>query len=395
MSLLIGIIGKPNVGKSTFFSALTETAVEIGDYPFTTIESNRGVTYVRTKCPDVELGKTCHPNFGKCINGTRLVPVELIDVAGLVPGAHEGKGLGNKFLDDLRRADGFIQVIDSTGSLDQSGNAVGRGKFDPMEDAEFVHNEIVLWLANIISDGLIRNLRKLESEGGKLETIIYEKISGLGVDQREVSAAIRNAAIPSSFKEWDDRVTIHLAEEIIRMSKPGMIVATKGDKIDQEECSKLKERGAHVVSGDYELVLRKASKGGLIEYFPGDTSFRVLDEGKLNSAQKDALKKVSDFMNHNAGTQTQEAVEHLIFKVLKMIVVYPVEDENHWIDKNGNILPDAILMRQGSTAIELAYKVHSDLGDRFIRAVNGRTKRILGRDHVLEDGDVIKIVAAK
>ncbi len=395
MSLLIGIIGKPNVGKSTFFSALTESAAEIGDYPFTTIESNRGVTYVRTKCPDVELGKTCQPNFGKCINGTRLVPVELIDVAGLVPGAHEGKGLGNKFLDDLRRADGFIQVIDSTGSLDQSGNAVGKGKFDPMEDAEFVHNEIVLWLANIISDGLIRNLRKLESEGGKLETIIYEKISGLGVDQREVSAAIKNAAIPSNFKKWDDKVTIRLADEIIRMSKPGIIVATKGDKIDQEESSKLKERGAQVVSGDFELVLRKASKGGLIEYFPGDTSFRVLDEGKLNSAQKDALRKVSDFMNHNAGTQTQEAVEHLVFTVLKMIVVYPVEDENHWIDKNGNILPDAILMRQGSTAIDLAYKVHSDLGDRFIRAVNGRTKRILGRDHVLEDGDVIKIVAAK
>ena len=395
MSLLIGIIGKPNVGKSTFFSALTENAVEIGDYPFTTIESNKGVTYIRAKCPETDLGKKCKPNFGKCANGTRLVPVELIDVAGLVPGAHEGKGLGNKFLDDLRRADGFIQVIDSTGSLDQNGNSVGRGKFDPLDDAEFVHREIVLWLANIISDGLIRNIRKLESEGGKIENIIYEKVSGLGIDPKDISAAVKSAAIPSNLKEWDEGVSVRLAEEIIRTSKPGIIVATKGDKIDQVEASKLKERGAQVVSGDFELVLRKASKAGLISYFPGDVSFSVIDLPKLNQAQRDALKRVEDFMSHNGGTRTQEAVEYLVYKVLGMIVVYPVEDENHWTDKNGNILPDAVLLRQGSTAIDLAYKVHSDLGDRFIRAVNGRTKRILGRDHVLEDGDVIKIVAAR
>jgi ribosome-binding ATPase YchF (GTP1/OBG family) len=395
MSLLIGIIGKPNVGKSTFFSALTENTVEIADYPFTTIESNRGVAYIRAKCPDIELGKKCKPNFGRCVNGTRFVPVELIDVAGLVPGAHEGKGLGNKFLDDLRRADGFIQVVDSTGSLDQNGNSIGKGRFDPLDDAEFVHREIVLWLANIISDGLIRNLRKLESEGGKIENIIYEKVSGLGIDPKDVSVAVKNAAIPSNLKNWDEQVSIRLAEEVIRISKPGIIVATKGDKIDQMEASKLRERGAQVVSGDFELVLRKASKAGLISYFPGDESFSIVDAGKLNPAQQDALNRVKDFMIHNGGTRTQEAIEYLVYEVLKMIVVYPVEDENHWTDKNGNVLPDAVLLRQGSTSLDLAYKVHSDLGDRFIRAVNGRTKRILGRDHILENGDVIKIVAAR
>ncbi len=395
MSILIGIIGKPNVGKSTFFSALTENPVEIADYPFTTIDSNRGVTYIRTRCPEKDIGRKCSPNFGRCSNGTRLVPVELIDVAGLVPGAHEGKGLGNKFLDDLRRADGFIQIVDSTGSLDQNGNNVGRGRVDPLSDAEFVHREIVLWLADIISDGLIRNLRKLESEGGKIEGIIYEKVSGLGIDPKDVALAVKNAGIPSNLKNWDDDVTFRVAEGIVKISKPGIIVASKGDKITKEDADRLRGRGAYVVSGDYELVLRRAAKAGLIDYFPGDTYFTVKDDAKLSPSQRDALRMVADFLKLNGGTGTQDAIEHLVYKVLRMIVVYPVEDENHWTDKNGNVLPDAILMREGSTAIDLAYKVHTDLGEKFIRAVNGRTKRVLGKDYVLVDGDVIKIVAAR
>ncbi len=394
MSLLVGIIGKPNVGKSTFFSALTENVVEIGNYPFTTIESNKGVTYVRSKCPHVELGKKCSPRFGRCNDGTRMVPVELIDVAGLVPGAHEGKGLGNKFLDDLRRADGFIQIIDGTGSLDRNGNFVGHGKYDPLDDAEFVHNEIVLWLSSVISDGLIKGLRKIESEGGKIESFIATKVSGLGIDEKTVSISLKQAGVPSNLREWNDDSIRNLAEDLLSRSKPSIIVATKGDRMSRDERKALSDKGVVVVSGDYELVLRRAAKSGYIDYLPGENSFKILDKDKLSQSQLEALERVRLYMEENNGTGVQQAIEKLVFSILKMIVVYPVEDETHWTDKQGNVLPDALLLKDGSTALDLAFKIHTDLGNNFIRAINGRNKRILGKDYVLKDNDVIKIISS-
>src|SRR3989344_2853460 len=119
--MLIGLVGKPSVGKSTFFKASTLVDVAIASYPFTTIKPNRGVGYVKVDCIDKEFGLKCQPNHGFCINGIRFVPVELMDVAGLVPGASEGRGLGNRFLDDLRQADAFIHIVDISGTTDAEG----------------------------------------------------------------------------------------------------------------------------------------------------------------------------------------------------------------------------------------------------------------------------------
>ena len=114
----VGLVGKPNAGKSTFFSAATAADAQIGDYPFTTIDSNVGVAHVRRECPCGSLGVECEPHNSPCLGGTRYLPVEMVDVAGLVPGAHEGRGMGNQFLDDLRQADVLIQIVDASGQTD-------------------------------------------------------------------------------------------------------------------------------------------------------------------------------------------------------------------------------------------------------------------------------------
>src|SRR5688500_15055948 len=99
----VGLVGKPNVGKSTLFAAATLAEAAIGNYPFTTIEPNVGVGHVRVPDPGAELGVASTPRTGKVVGATRLVPVELVDVAGLVPGAHQGRGLGHKVRSDLLR----------------------------------------------------------------------------------------------------------------------------------------------------------------------------------------------------------------------------------------------------------------------------------------------------
>lgn len=395
----IGLVGKPNVGKSTFFYASTLHTVEIANYPFTTIDANRAFAHVRKSCPHRELGRPCNPKRAPCINGIRLIPVEMIDVAGLVPGAHEGRGLGNKFLDDLRHADVLIHIIDVSGSTDDEGNPVDPHTHDPWMDVEFLEKEVGYWIAGIIQNGWVRLARKIEGEHKRVSEVLAERLSGLNIREKEIREAINNLGLDPKPTKWTERDLLDLAFEIRKLAKPMVIAANKADIVEKEWVERFvkraKERGyiAIPTSADYELALKRAERAGLIKYIPGDSKFEVVDESKLNSAQKKALDKIAEFMDMYEGTGVQKVIETAVYDVLKMIAVYPVEDENKWTDKNGNVLPDVYLMKLGSTALDLAYKVHTDLGNNFIRAIDGRTKRVLGQDYQLKDGDVIKIVA--
>ncbi|MCS3901445.1 redox-regulated ATPase YchF [Methanococcus voltae] len=391
---ILGLLGKPNVGKSTTFNALTENTADIGNYPFTTINPNIGTSYVTKNCACTELNVKCNPNNSKCEDGIRYVPVEIIDVAGLVPEAHKGKGMGNKFLDDLRQADAFILVVDASGKTDLEGNPAEN--HNPIEDVKFLLNELDMWIYNILSKNWDKLSRKAQQER-KPAKIIAEQLSGLNISENQVLAAIR--PLDDSPIKWTDEDMIKLATTLRKISKPMIISANKADHTDAEaNIEKLKEEFKDFLviptSAEIELALTKVSKANLVNY---DGKTVVINEETtkdLNEAQKNALMYMKNYADKFGGTGIQDLVNRAYFELLDMIVVYPVEDENKYCDKKGNVLPDAHLVKKGTTAKELAYKIHTDIGDKFIYAVDAKKKIRIGADQELKDGDVIKIVSA-
>ncbi|MBS3143663.1 50S ribosome-binding GTPase, partial [Candidatus Woesearchaeota archaeon] len=186
--MLIGLIGKPSSGKSTFFKASTLAEVEIANYPFTTIKPNSGIGFVSVDCVDKEFNKQCNPREGFCINHRRFIPVQMMDVAGLVEGASEGKGKGNQFLDDLRQADGFIHVIDISGSTDKDGNPVEPLSHDPSNDVEFLDHELDMWYYQLLKKGWDKFARKVQGENQDIKKALAKQLSGLKVTEENVEA---------------------------------------------------------------------------------------------------------------------------------------------------------------------------------------------------------------
>ena len=392
----LGLVGKPNVGKSTFFAAATMAPAAIASYPFTTIEPNRGIAYVRTPCPHVELGKSCSPSSAPCRTGTRFVPVELLDVAGLVPRAHEGRGLGNKFLDELRQASAFIHVVDASGGTDFEGNIVKPGTHDPLEDVRFLEEEIAHWIRGILERNWEKEARRAELDEVPAERVVHERLAGLGLTEGQVHVAVRDAYMDARLTRWTREDMLRLATALLRRGKPMMVTANNADVTPPELLARLAalgDRRVVSVASEMELALRRAAKAGLVEYEPGAGSFRIVDPGRLSAAQLSGLRRIEEYLAAHGDTGVQRCVEDAAWKLLNLIVVFPVEDETHWTDKKGNVLPDAFFVPQGATARDLAYRVHTALGKNFIRAINGRTKMVVGQDYVVGNGDVLKIVA--
>ncbi|HIH69642.1 MAG TPA: redox-regulated ATPase YchF [Methermicoccus shengliensis] len=388
----VALAGKPNCGKSTFFKAATLANVEIANYPFTTIDANIGISSVRVDCPCLELDERC----GQCREGARFVPVGLIDVAGLVHDAHKGRGLGNAFLDRLREASSIVHVVDASGSTDAEGNPVGVGSHDPLEDVDILERELTYWMMQILVRGWDRLARRVQAEHTKIEHVIAEQLSGVGVSQAHVRAAISELGLPSDKPAaWHEHELLDLCDYLRSVSKPMLIAANKMDTAPEENLKRLKELHYTVVptSAEAELVLRMAERAGLIEYVPGDGDFRIT--GTPTEKQLRALERVGELLERFGSTGVQECLNRAVLELLGLIVVYPVEDEAKWTDKDGRVLPDAFLMPRGSTPRDLAYEVHTELGEGFLYAVDGRTGRRLGESYELKSGDVIKIVAVK
>ena len=392
--MLIGLVGKPSSGKSTFFKAATLADVLIASYPFATIKPNHGIAYIKIDCLDKELNTQCNPSKGYCINHKRFVPIELMDVAGLVEGASEGKGLGNQFLDNLTSADALIHIIDISGETDSEGKETKN--HDPTKDVQMLENELDLWYLGILTKVWKTFARTMQNTKSDFAKSVAKQFSGLKVTEEDIKEDIRkhnyNIEKPS---EWSVQELKNFAHNLRHLTKPMILAANKCDKPNaKENLKKLKETYPNLTiipcSADSELALREATKAELITYIPGDSEFQM--KNKPNEKQQQALDKIKKtVLQPYDSTGVQEILNHLILTQLNYIAIFPAS-ANKLADSKGNILPDCFLLKDGSTALDFAYHLHTDFGKNFIKAIDVRTKQAVGKDHKLKHRDGLEIM---
>ncbi|MGM0604887.1 MAG: redox-regulated ATPase YchF [Halobacteriota archaeon] len=389
--LSIALAGKPNAGKSTFYTAATLADVDVANYPFTTIDANRGVASVRTECPCVALDDRCGND--RCLGGKRYVPIELYDVAGLVPGAHEGRGLGNQFLDELTNADAIVNVVDASGGTNEEGEPVEVGSHDPVEDVEFIQRELDLWLAGIVDRNWESVERTSRSPSFDIDEALSELFTGFGATEADVAASLRSLEYPADPIQWTDEHREAIARDIRERTKPIVLVANKVDVAPAENIDRLEAAADYVIpaTADGELALRRGVEAGVVEYDPGDSDFEIV--GDVSDSQRRGLERIRSVMTEHGGTGVQQALNVAVYDLLDHLTVYPVQNESKWTDGTGTVLPDAFLLPSGSTPKDLAYAVHTDIGAGYLHAVNARTNRRISEQYELADGDVIKIVS--
>jgi len=389
----IGLVGKPNCGKSTFFKASTLAEVAIAPYPFTTIAKNEGAAFVKVNCVDKEFNVKCNPRFGYCMDGERFVPVDLLDVAGLVPGAHEGKGMGNQFLDDLNQADVLIHIIDVSGSTNEKGEAVEPLSYDPINDIRFLEHELDMWYLRLIEKGWEKFARTINQERPELHKAVSRQLSSLRVTEDLMKNVIEKLDLDKDIMKWNKDALLRIAIELRKATKPMLIACNKIDVQGAEKNFKnLKEKFSDYMlipcSAESELALREAAKHELIDYIPGENDFKIKSEGRLNEKQKKALDFIkSDVLEKYGSTGVQNILD-------KYVAVFP-GGVNKLADQHGNVLPDCFLMPPSSTALDFAFKLHTDIGKNFVKAIDVKTKRPVGKDYILKNRDVIEIATSK
>ena len=396
----VGIIGKTNTGKTTFFNAATMGAAEVSTYPFTTKQPNYGTGYAITLCVCREFNVKDNPQNSKCVNGWRHIPIELIDLPGLIKGAWAGKGLGNQFLSVAAQSDVLLHLVDASGSVDEEGKLTEPGTGDPLADYYDIEEELVMWFLKLIDkneDKIIKQVKR----GIELPEAMEEVLKGVKVFAHHVRAALKESRLENKdFENWTPLDDKKFATALREISKPTIVVANKMDlETAPENFRKLREQLPDKIvvpcSAEAELTLRRAEQKGLIRYIPGEEKFEIIEDGKLTEKQRWALnfiehKILDEFMQ----TGVQFAINVAIFKLLKMNAVYPVYDVQKLSDKQGNVLPHVYLMPEGATVKDLAQTIHSELAKGLLYAVDARTGLRLPASYRLKDRDVLHIVSA-
>jgi ribosome-binding ATPase len=396
----VGLIGKTNAGKTTFFNSATSSNEEISTYPFTTKHPKIGNASVISLCVHREFNLKDSPKNSTCVDGWRFIPIELVDLPGLIKGAWEGKGLGNQFLSVAAQSDVLLHIVDASGSIDSSGRLAEPGTGDPIADVSDIEEEMILWYLKLFEGNRDKIIRSINSGSDAVQSIT-EIFQGIGVKEWHVKRALEeNELNDKKIGDFDPLQSRRFASTLRELSKPTLIVANKVDlSAAADNFKRLREHNKHMLvvpcSADAELTLRRAQVKGLIRYFPGDERFEINEKTSLNEKQKWALNFIrKDILGEYLQTGVQFALNVAVFKLLNMNVVYPVADPGKLSDKRGNVLPDAYLMRSGSSVEDLANEIHSDLAKGILYAVDVRNGLRLPINYLVKDRDVLSIITA-
>ena len=283
----------------------------------------------------------CKPNYGSCVNGRRSVPIELLDVAGLVPGAHEGKGLGNKFLDDLRHADALIHVVDVSGTTDAEGKTT-RG-YDPSVDIEWLRGEIVRWIyGNLIERWGSIKRRHVAVKANAVDTL-QNQLSGYGSSSKTVARCLDKLQLKEPLENWPESTVEAFVNTFTDEKFPTVLALNKIDHADADrniaKIAKAQDPQRMVLcSAISEVFLRKLAKQGYVRYTEGtefvDTREDLIEAGEedggglkeMDDKLKTRLENLKDMVLYRfGGTGVVQALSKAA-DVLGLVPVYPVRN---------------------------------------------------------------------
>ncbi|TDH69598.1 hypothetical protein CCR75_002576 [Bremia lactucae] len=417
MELVLGCVGKPSAGKSTFFNAVTDGKAKIGNFPFTTIEPNEGITYYMTPCPCLDKNKTsvCAPRYGKCEKGTRYIPVKLLDVAGLIPGASEGAGLGNKFLDDLRHAQVLLHIIDVSGHTNEKGEeTVG---YDPIHDADWLHTEIHQWVFNNLWKRWASIARRQNATKSSMQSTFVGQLSGYGATPSLVSKVLDRLNVKEriDLTTWGEAEVHLLVSAFMEVRFPTILVLNKadqGDNTDQNIENLVEKYGndrCFVASAAAECFLKAANKQRYIRYDPGSMFYSTLEDDNNDQAKADAtslkpiptkirnrLERISDMVLFRFGSSGVRAAINAAVELADVVVAYPVKSLKTFATDttpgiaNKGVFADAIIVKRNSTIMELAFRISQFLGSNFAFAEGEDGRRRADNDLITSNNVILK-----